>query len=450
MKNGIGKNALEKFVEYFFGKELVDIKGLRRFWIKWTRISAITAKESLKNKISLRAASLTYVTLVSIVPVFAFAFSIGKGLGFSDKLKAFLISKVAASTALHAGDEASGVSFALDKVFNYIEKTNFETLGAIGVITLIYLVIQLLGSIETTFNDIWGVTVQRSLRRKFTDYISVVVIFPFFVLSAATFTAALASHRFTDLLYAKGSIGFLIKTAISYSSYIFLWIAFFALYMFMPNTKVKFSSALAGGIIGGTSWEIIQWVYFHFQIGISNYNVIYSTMAALPIFLLWIYLSWEILLFGAEVSFAHQTVGSYRFRDKGKKLQKKAAEILALSIVFKIANNFADGKKPFGIKHLSDSFGVRPDVIKPVIDNLKENEILYDAAGEDRAYLLAVPSDKLSAWQVVEAVSGNGETGPSPNFIEPEVYTLYEEMNDDLRKKYQAQSIADLLSHGRK
>ena len=448
MKEGIGRHSLDKLVEYFFGKELVDIKGLRRFWIKWTRIFTMTTKEFFKNKISLRAASLTYVTLVSIVPVFAFAFSIGKGLGFSDKLKVFLISKVAASTALNAGDEASGVSFALEKVFNYIEKTNFETLGAIGVITLVYLVIQLLGSVETTFNDIWGVTVQRSLRRKFTDYISVVVIFPFFVLSAATFTAALASHKFTALLYARGSIGFLIKTAISYSSYIFLWIAFFALYMFMPNTKVKFSSALAGGIIGGTSWEIIQWVYFHFQIGISKYNVIYSTMAALPVFLVWLYLSWEILLFGAVLSFAHQTVGTYRFRDIGKKLQKKAAELLALSIVFKIANNFAEGKKPVGIKHLSDALGVKPDVIKPVIDNLKEQEILYDAAGQDRAYLLAVSPDKLSTFQVVDAVSGNGGTGTSLSLIEPEVNKFYAEMNDDLRKKYQAHTIADLLPHG--
>ncbi len=445
MRNGIIKKAVDKLFELFLIKELVDIKGLKRFWIKWTRIFAITTREFFKNRISLRASSLTYVSLVSIVPVLAFAFSIGKGLGFNDKLRDFLINKVASSTALNAGNEVSGVSFALEKVFNYIEKTNFETLGLIGIVMLVYLVIKLLGSIENTFNDIWGVSVQRSLRRKFSDYISVVVIFPFFVLIAATFTAALASHKFTYMLYNKGSIGMLLKVIIGYSSYIFLWIAFIALYMFMPNTKVKFSSALIGGIIGGTSWEIIQWAYFHFQVGISKYNVIYSTLAALPVFLIWLYMSWMILLFGAELTFAHQVVGTYRFFDKGKSLQKKAAEIFALSIILLIARNFLEGKKPFGIKHLSDALGVRPETIRPVIDNLRDKEILFDATGSNNTYLFSVPPDKLSTFQVIDAVSGN--IGPDINIsrIDPGLYRFYTEMDEDIRKKYQDHTIADLL-----
>ncbi len=447
MKQGRGRHFIDRLSEVFLVKDLVDLKGIRHFSIKWTRIFAITTREFFRNKISLRAASLTYVTLVSIVPVFAFAFSIGKGLGFSDKLKNFLISKVAASTSLKSGNEAGGVSFALEKVFNYIEKTNFETLGVIGVVMLVYLVIQLLGNIETAFNDIWGVTVQRTIRRKFTDYISVVVIFPFFVLVAATGTAALASHSFTDLLYAKGNIGLLIKVIISYSSYIFLWLAFFALYMFMPNTRVKAPSALIGGVIGGTSWEIIQWVYFHFQIGIANYNVIYSTMASLPIFLVWLYMSWEILLFGAELSFAHQMVGTYRFFDAGQKLRRKTSEIIALSLVVMIAKNFLEGKKPLGIKALSDALGVKPGMIKPLLDTLREKEIVYAASGSDAAFLLAVAPDKLSPLQVIDAVSGDTGSDIQAVRFQPEVYRFYTEMNDTLHTAYQERTIAGLLHH---
>ena len=156
MRNGVVKRNADKLSELFLIKELADFKGLRRFWIRWTRIFAIAAKEFFKNKSTLTASALTYVTLVSIVPVLAFAFSIGKGLGFQNKLKDFLIDKVAASVTLNADNSVGGVSLALEKIFNYVEKTNFETLGVIGVVMLIYLAIQLLGNIENAFNAIWG------------------------------------------------------------------------------------------------------------------------------------------------------------------------------------------------------------------------------------------------------------------------------------------------------
>jgi membrane protein len=444
MRNGVVKRNADKLSELFLIKELADFKGLRRFWIRWTRIFAIAAKEFFKNKCSLTASALTYVTLVSIVPVLAFAFSIGKGLGFQNKLKDFLINKVAASVTLNADNSAGGVSLALEKIFNYIEKTNFETLGAIGVVMLVYLVIKLLGNIENVFNDIWGVTAHRSMIRKLSDYLSVIVIFPMFVLIAATSTAALTSSKFLQILYNEGSIGLLIKFLLSYSSYLFLWLAFFAIYMFMPNTKVKFSSALIGGIIGGTSWEIVQWAYFHFQVGISNYNIIYSTLAALPIFLAWLYLSWLILLFGAELTFAHQMVDTYSFGDAGRKLIKKTRDVLALSIVGLIAGNFAEGKKPIGIKHLSDAMGVKPEVIKPVLDNLCEKNIVY-ASEPDKVYLLSVAPDKLLTLQVLDAVSGSIESGININRINPAVYRFYTEMEKLTRDTYKEHTIADIM-----
>ncbi len=444
MRNGVVKRGADKFSELFLVNELTDIKGLRRFWVRWTRIFAIAAKEFFKNKCSLTASALTYVTLVSIVPVLAFAFSIGKGLGFQNKLKDFLINKVAASVTLNTDNSAGGVSLAIEKIFNYVEKTNFETLGVIGVVMLIYLVIQLLGNIENAFNDIWGVKASRSLIRKLSDYLSVVIIFPLFVLIAATSTAALTSGKFLQLLYFKGSFGLLIKFLLGYSSYLFLWLAFFALYMFMPNTKVKFSSALIGGIIGGTLWQIIEWAYFHFQVDISKYNIIYSTLAALPVFLAWLYLSWLILLFGAELTFAHQRVDTYSFSDAGRKMIKKAKEVLALSIVGIIAGNFKQGKKPVGMKNLSDVIGVKPEVIKPVLDNLCEKNIVY-ASEQDKVYLLSVAPDKLLTLQVLDAVSGSIESGININRINPAVYRFYTEMEKVTRDKYKEHTIADII-----
>lgn len=444
MRNGIVKSIIDKFFQLFLIKELVEIKGLRRFWIRWTRIFAIAIKEFFRNKSRLRASALTYVTLVSIVPVLAFTFSIGKGLGFQDKLKDFLINKAASSVTLNTDNSVGGVSFALEKIFHYIEKTNFETLGAIGVVMLIYLVISLFGNIESAFNDIWGVTIQRSLIRKFSDYLSVIIIFPLFVLIAATSTAALSSSKFLQILYSQGAPGLLVKIILGYSSYLFLWIAFFALYMFMPNTKVKLSSALISGIIGGTSWQIIQWAYFHFQVGISKYNVIYSTLAALPVFLAWLYMSWLILLFGAELTFAHQMVESYSFTDAGKNFIKKTKEILALSIVGLIARNFVEGKKPLDIKHLSDEVGVKPEIIKPIVDNLCTKEII-NASDPNKIYLLSVSPDKLSTMQVLDAVSGSVESDIHINRINPSVLKFYTEMEKTTRDKYKEHTIADII-----
>ncbi|MGC8685361.1 MAG: YihY/virulence factor BrkB family protein, partial [bacterium] len=437
---------VKHFVDVIFTKEIKEVKGIRKLLLKWAKILAIAIKESLKNRINLRAASLTYVTLVSIVPVFAFAFSIGKGLGFGEKLKVFLIKKVAESTSLNSDNSGSWVASALERVFNYIDKTNFETLGVIGVVMLVYLVIQLLGSIEATFNDIWYVTSQRSLKRKFTDYISVVVIFPFFVLIASASTAALASHKVIQLLLGMGSIGSMIKIAIGYSSYIFLWIAFSALYLFMPNTKVKLGSAIVSGIIGGTLWEVIQWLYFHFQIGLSKYNVIYSTMAALPAFLIWLYISWEILLFGAEISFAHQMVDKYRIIDSMKMLKRKTAELIGLSIILRIAKNFIDGKKPITIKQLSDSLGLKYDVIEPVINLLKEKEIIYEIKNHEPVFLLALSPGKLSALDVINAVSDSSDQDIDLNHIDPVAYDFCTKLTGTLQEQYHRYTIADLLN----
>jgi membrane protein len=438
------KSVFNKFLDVFFIRDLLDLKR-GRFWVKWTRIFAIAVREFVKDNCSLRASALTFVTLVSIVPVLAFAFSVGKGLGFHEHLKEFLMKKVTTGLGFEGEAGAGQIVIVLEKIFDYVDKTNFQTLGAIGTVMLIYLVIRLLGYIEKTFNDIWGVAVQRSIIRKFSDYLSIVIVFPLFVLLAATGTAALTSHKFLELLNNLGSAGLLFKLLLRYSPYFFLWIAFIAVYMVMPNTRVPFSSALVGGVVGGTSWQIAQWVYFHFQVSISRYNAIYSTVAALPIFLLWLQLSWMVLLFGAEVAFAHQMVKSYRFVNAGAIAGRKASEVLALSIVAMIARNFFAGKKPIGIKQFSEALGVKPEVIKPIIASLCKKEIIFDTSGNDNSYLLSLSPDKLSTIDVLEAVSGDYKSEINTNRISPEIYRFFEDIDETLNSKYKTHTIANLV-----
>ncbi|HEY4716496.1 MAG TPA: YhjD/YihY/BrkB family envelope integrity protein [bacterium] len=433
----------EKVVDLFLIKDIVDIKGIRRFWIKWTRIFAIAVREFLRHKCALQASALTYVTLVSIVPVLAFTFAIGKGLGFHENLKEFLMNHIISAIGTESQEISDKVSLALGRMFEYIEKTNFQTLGAIGVVVLIYLVIRMLGNIEDAFNDIWGVSTQRSIYRKFSDYLSVVIIFPFFVLISATGTAMLASDNFQQILLNLGGAAIILKIALRLTPYFLLWFAFSALYIFMPNTKVKLSSAIAGGLTGGTLWQIMQWIYFHFQVNISQYNAIYSTVAALPIFLIWLYLSWVVMLFGAEVAYGYQMVKSYRFRERINAYGMRTAEILALSIVWLIAKNFIDGKKPIELSQLSDIFGIKSDVIRVVIDALIKKEIISNTGSNDGTYLLTVSPDKILTLDVINAVSGKTEA--DLRFISPAVFKFYKETEQVLSEKYKDHTIASFI-----
>jgi membrane protein len=441
------KDIAHKIFDVLLIRDLIDLKW-GRFWVKWTRIFAIAVREFIKDNCSLRASALTFVTLVSIVPVLAFAFSIGKGLGFHEHLKEFLIRKLIGGLGLEGEAGVQQILMVIEKIFDYVDRTNFQTLGVIGTIMLIYLVIRLLGNIERTFNDIWGTVTQRSIIRKFTDYLSIVVVFPLFVLVAATGTAALTSHKFLLMLEKLGSAGIMIKYLLRYTPYLFLWSAFIIIYMVMPNAKVSFISALAGGIIGGSLWQIVQWFYFHFQVSISRYNAIYSTLAALPVFLIWLQLSWMVLLFGAELVFAHQMVRSYRFIESSALIGRRATELVGLNIVCMIARNFIEGKKPLGPRQISESLGISPQFIQPIISSLLKSGIIHTSSDESNSLLLSRAPEKISTFEVLKSISGGSGTEINTSRISPEVYSFIEEIERTIETRYSDHTIADLVSKG--
>jgi len=441
------KDIAQKIFDVLLIRDLIDLKR-GRFWVKWTRIFAIAVREFIKDNCSLRASALTFVTLVSIVPVLAFAFSIGKGLGFHEHLKEFLIRKLIGGLGLEGEAGAQQILMVIEKIFDYVDRTNFQTLGVIGTIMLIYLVIRLLGNIERTFNDIWGTVTQRSIIRKFTDYLSIVVVFPLFVLVAATGTAALTSHKFLLMLENLGSAGIMIKYLLRYTPYLFLWLAFIIIYMVMPNAKVSFVSALAGGIIGGSLWQIVQWFYFHFQVSISRYNAIYSTLAALPVFLIWLQLSWMVLLFGAELVFAHQMVRSYRFIESSALIGRRATELVGLNIVCMIAKNFIEGKKPLGPGQISESLGISPQFIQPIISSLLKSGIIHTSSDESNSLLLSRAPEKISTFEVLKSISGGSGIEINTSRISPEVYSFIEEIERTIKTRYSDHTIADLVSKG--
>src|SRR5450631_3041724 len=210
----------------------------------------------------LRAAALTYMTMLSLVPFLAIAFSVLKGFGAQNALEP-LLQQV-------AGDSQETIS----RLIRYVNNTNVKSLGAVGLVMLMLTVISLMGQIEESFNATWGVQENRSLHRRFSDYLSVVVVGPILLLAATSMTTSLQSQWMVQWLIEHTYLGDTILLLFRMVPYLFIWLAMTFLYIFMPNTRVRLVSAVLGGVLAGTAWQIAQWGYFHFQVGMANYNAI--------------------------------------------------------------------------------------------------------------------------------------------------------------------------------
>ena len=271
--------------------------GLKGRFFSALRIIYGISANFTTHKGPLRAAALTYTTVLSLVPFLAIAFAVLKGLGAQNALEPVL--------QRFAGDSEETIS----RIIAYVNNTNVKSLGVIGLVMLIVTVISLMDSIDEAFNTVWGVRETRTLQRRFSDYMSVVIVGPILLLAATSMTSFLQSQWLLQWLIENTYLGDAILLSFRLLPYLSVWIAMVFLYVFIPNTRIKFGSAVIGGVIAGTAWELAQWGYFHFQVGVANYNAIYGTLSALPVFLVWIYTSWLIVLFGLEIVCAHQHRG---------------------------------------------------------------------------------------------------------------------------------------------
>jgi membrane protein len=379
----------------------------RSIWIKALRIFVLSIKGFDKDRCTLRASALTFYTLLSIVPILAMAFGIAKGFGFD----AVLEQRV---TEQFQGQEeviVRAIAFAR----NLLEKTKGGLVAGVGVVFLFWTVIKVLGNMERSFNEIWGFKKQRSLMRKFSDYLSLMLVAPILFIMASSMTIfvtsrikdVLLTHAYLDIV--AGPIQLLLRI-IPFGVY---WALFAFIYMFLPNGKVNLRSAVLGGILAGTIYQFAQWAYISCQLGINHYNAIYGSFAALPLFLIWLQLSWLVLLYGAELTFAHQNVTTYEFEQDCLRLSPMFRRLVALAITHLCVTTFCDEKPPLTAIQLSKTLQAPIRLVHQILFELIEAGILSEVASDGERRMACQPAldvEDLSIQDVLDRLDKRGIT----------------------------------------
>ncbi|MFT6925191.1 MAG: membrane protein [Psychromonas sp.] len=382
-----------------------QLSGVKLFALRQLRIILLAVRGFAEDKCMLRASALTFFSLLSMVPVAAMAFGIAKGFGFDKKLETLLFNNLQGQEEVV--EKLIGFSQAM------LENTQGGVIAGIGTVVLFWTVIKVLGQIEESFNEIWGIKKSRSLGRKFSDYVSIMLICPVLLILSSSATVIITSQ--VTLLVEKisflGPIVPLIIISLKILPYAVIWTVFTFIYIFIPNTKVNFQAGLLGGIIAGTIYQIVQLVYITFQVGVLKYGAIYGSFAALPLFLVWLQMSWLIVLLGAEVSFAEQNVETYEFEPDCLKTSHSFKLLISLYIVQLSVKNFCKGEKPWHADQISHFLELPIRLVRQILFELTEAGLLVEVKLNDADTLFYQPArdpEFLTIFNVMEVLDQDG------------------------------------------
>lgn len=380
--------------------KLEELPRFKAMGINALRILVLTVRYFTRDKCSYRASALTFYTLLTIVPVLAMAFGVAKGFGMESVLEERIREGF-------AGQE-DVMNRILELVTNVLSGTREELIAGIGVIVLLWSVLRILSNIEDTMNVIWQARKPRTIVRKIVDYSALLIIAPILVVISSGLTVFITSivREYTDGSMFGSFIGFPLKIL----PYAIIWILMTFLYIVMPNTKVDIKAAFIGGVVAGTAYQLTQWAYITFQIGASNASTLYGSFAALPLFLIWLQLSWIIVLAGAELSYSIQNVNDYEQKEEVAKISAYYRKILMLSIVHLIIKRFDDEQKPFTAEEIAEETQIPKKLLRELLDELVECRIISITRIDDKiiGYQPARNINKLTIHRIIELMEKEG------------------------------------------
>ncbi len=377
----------------------MSLVGSRKIW--FAQILYLSALRFIRVRCTICASSLTTVTMISIVPVMAFLFSVAKGFGGYQKLHTEVI--VPGINQWFGASDVPELRKAIDYLLLFVEETDLSNLGVVGFVTVCYALIRLLGAVETIFNDLWRINSSRPFVRKIADYLTVSVVVPIVLFFSASISAAAKSYHLSAFL-SQEIAWWEQSTIIELLTVPLLWITFGFSYFFLPNTRVKPTAAIIGGIVGGSLWIIFHHVHVSLQIGVANYNALYAGFSAFPIFMLWIFLSWIAVLVGASCAAAIQTREEHRDYVIRENLSVRDREWIAFQVGLALTKSFVTEKPCSTRERLEQEVNESYAAIRAVLSDLKQAGIAEETKSGG-AMLVRDPA-KITLYDILDSIRG--------------------------------------------
>lgn len=416
----------------------------RRLLVRAARIGYVVLRDAGDGQLTLQAMSLVYTTLLSLVPLIAVSFSVLKAFGVHNQVEPVLLNFLEPL-------EEKGVEIT-ERMIQFVDRIEVGVLGTVGLGLLIYTVVSLIQKIEQAFNYIWCVKVARRLSQRFSDYLSVIVIGPVLVVAALGFTASISSAHFVQYIVAMEPFHTLIAFAAKLVPYLLIIGAFTFVYIFVPNIKVRLRSALVGAIVAGILWESAGLAFTAFVVRSASYTAIYASFAILIMFMIWLYVSWLILLLGASIAFYHQHpehVTSAR-RTTGHNMSSRTKERLALLILSLIGRDHYGSGSSWTAATLAHRLRLPVIAVQSLLASLERHGIVKQTADDPPLYLPAVALENISLWQVLDAVRSDQDVKAVSAGEEPErsVDQVVVELDKALSTALKGKTVKDLALGG--
>ncbi len=399
------------------------------------QVLVVVAQGIERDQILMRATALTYFAMLALIPILALAIGLVGAFGVSDDLARAVVDKVA------AGSPQAG-----QYILELVNKVNFGSFGAVGGVSLFITTVLGLGTVENSFNKIWGIERERSLVRRFADYLAVLVVAPLLFTAAVSLATSLRSETILQQVLAHPVLAHAYELGLRQTPTLLLLLGFAFLYWFLPNTSVRIGPALLGGAVAAVLFGLAQALYIGFNVGVARTNAIFGSFAALPLLLVWLYVSWIVVLLGCEVAFAAQNLQSFRRARVGEEPRPAAREAIGIAVATRIARAFrAEG----GItdEALAGELDVPVRTVRAILTDLEAGGIVsLRGAEECDAYQLGRAAEAVSIAQVLEALRGPSAPPGRETSADPAVRALVGEVERGVAKALGARTLADLAN----
>ncbi|MCJ7784232.1 MAG: YihY/virulence factor BrkB family protein [Desulfobacterales bacterium] len=357
--------------------QLRDLSAIEAFSIKYLRMILLASRGFVRDNGQKTASVLTYYSLLNVVPVVAVAFAMAKGFGL-EKLIEEQILQMAEKANWQADITTQIISFS----HNILDQAKGGLIAGVGIVLLFWTVISIMGKIEEALNEIWEIKKSRTLIRKFSDYITMMVLGPVLLIISGSATVLVASQVkvIVNKIALLGVFSKVIFLLLNLLPYVSIWVLLTMLYLIMPNTRIPLRSAILGGVAAGTIAQIVQWIYIKFQIGVASYGAIYGSFAALPLFLGMLQMSWMIVLFGAEIANANEHYETFGFHPDYSRISVSSKKLLMLRIFHLLTKKFSLGEKPLSAHQIAHALEIHVRLVRQFLLELSDVGLVVETA----------------------------------------------------------------------